>query len=285
MPLVGAHGSCLRCPAVTVRLVTDSTAMLPAALLARYAITAVPMTVVVDGTAHHEDELDPVEFCGLLRAGASVSTSAPAPGELLAAYEALAADGATAILSIHVGSNQSATVGAAQLVAGRVDVPVTVVDTGTASFIEGCCVWRAAERLADGASTDDAAAAAGQVAATAASVFTIGEIARANEGGRLLVADGGGVPVFVSAGPDMHQQGTVTTADDAARMMADVMAGHAGPLRVGVGDADDEAAALALVAALQGLPNVAELVRYTVGPSVAAHTGAGTVGAVFHPLT
>lgn len=177
---------------MTVRLVTDSNAMLPAALLARYAITAVPMTVVVDGTAHHEDELDPVEFCGLLRAGASVSTSAPSPGELLAAYEALAAEGATAILSIHLGSNQSATVGAAQLVAGQVDVPVTVVDTGTASFIEGCCVWRAAERLADGASIDDATAAARQVAATAASVFTIGEIARVNEGGRLLVAEGGG---------------------------------------------------------------------------------------------
>jgi len=269
---------------VTVRLVTDSNAMLPAALLERFAVTAVPMTVVVDGQAHHEDELDPVEFCGLLRAGASVSTSAPSPGELLAAYEMLAADGATAILSIHVGSNQSATVGAARLVAGQVDVPVTVVDTGTASFIEGCCVWRAAERLADGAGIDEAAAAARQVAATAASVFTIGEIARANEGGRLLVAEGSRVPVFVSTGRDMHQQGTVTTTEDAAGMMSEVVAGHAGPLRVGVGDADGEAAALSLMAALQGLPNVAELVRYAVGPSVATHTGAGTVGAVFHRL-
>jgi len=236
--------------AVTVRLVTDSNAMLPVSLCERYSISVVPLTVVVDGTPHHEDELDPIEFCQLLRAGATVSTSAPSPGELLAAYEDLVAEGATAILSIHVGSNQSATVQAARVAARLITVPVTVVDTGTASFIEGCCVWRAAERLVEGADVDRAALAAHDVAATAASVFTIGEIQRANDGGRLRVTESGGVPVFVSAGSEMRQQGTVTTAEEAARMMADVVAAHPGPLRVGVGDADDGSAAEALAAAL-----------------------------------
>ncbi|MDQ3463004.1 MAG: DegV family protein, partial [Actinomycetota bacterium] len=55
-------------------------------------------------------------------------------------------------------------------------------------------------------------------------------------------------------------------------------------LRVGVGDADAPEAATALRAALAALRNVEETVRYIVGPSVAAHTGAGTFGAVFHPL-
>lgn len=270
---------------MTVRLVTDSNTMVPAGLLEHFAITAVPLTVVVDGTPHRDDELDPVEFCGLLRAGASVSTSAPSPGQLMAAYEALAEEGATQILSIHIGSTQSATLGAAQLACRQVDVPVTVVDTGTTSFLAGCCVWRAAERLADGAGIEAAAEAAGQVAASVASVFTIGEIARANEGGRFAVGDDAGIPMFVSSGADMHQRGTVKDTDEAARMMAEVVAEQTGPLRVGVGDADDETSALALVAAVEALPNVAEVVRYVVGPSVAAHTGAGTVGAVFHPLT
>ena len=270
---------------VTVRLVTDTNAMLPKALRERFAIVAVPMTVVVDGVAHHEDELDPIELCARLRAGATASTSAPSPGELLAAYEAVAAEGATAVLSVHVGSNQSATVGAAKIAGGQASLPVTVVDTGTASFIEGCCVWRAAEALATGAGIGEAAAMADAVAASAASVFTIGEIDRADRGGRLRVEERKGVPVFVSAGPDMRQLGTVTTVAEAARVMAEVVADHPGPLRVGVGDADAEEAAVALLAVLTGLPNVVETVRYTVGPSVAIHTGAGTVGAVFHPLS
>lgn len=270
---------------MTVRIVTDTNAMVPRELRERFAITAVPMTVVVDDVAHREDELDPIELCARLRAGATASTSAPSPGELLAAYEQLAEEGATAILSVHVGSNQSATVGAATIAAGQAGVPVTVVDTRTASFIEGCCVWRAAEVLAGGGDIDEAARVAGAVAASAASVFTIGEIARADQSGRLRVDDRAGVPVFVSAGPDMRQLGTVTTAAGAAQVMADVVAEHPGPLRVGVGDADAEEAALALLAALSILPNVAETTRYTVGPSVAVHTGAGTVGAVFHPLS
>jgi fatty acid-binding protein DegV len=283
-PAAGGAGATPTLPRVTVRLVTDTNAMLPVPLRERFAITAVPMTIVLDDVATPEDELDQAAFCARLRAGARATTSAPSPGELLRAYEALATDGATAILSIHVGSNQSATVGAARIAAQGSPVPVTVVDTGTASFIEGCCVWRAAEALADGADLGAAEAAALDVATSAASVFTIGEIARATDGGRLVVDDATGVPVFFSQGPDMGQRGTVHSADEAARVMADLVAEHPGPLRVGVGDADADDAALALVATLGALPNVAETVRYTVGPSVATHTGAGTVGAVFHPL-
>lgn len=269
---------------MTVRLVTDSNAMLPAALRDRYAITMVPLSVVIDGIAHPEDQLDGREFCERLRAGVTVSTAAPSPGELAAAYATLADDGASSILSIHIGSAQSATVDAAHVAARQVSLPVTVVDTGTASFVEGCCVWRAAERLATGAEIDAAAASAQSLAGEVASVFTIGEIERATHGGRLRVTDDGGIPMFVSAGPDMRQQGTVSTVEEAVHRMSDVVAAAPGPLRVGVGDADAEQAAVTLAAALSALPNVAELVRYAIGPSVATHTGAGSVGAVFHRL-
>ena len=76
----------------------------------------------------------------------------------------------------------------------------------------------------------------------------------------------------------------MTTVDEAVAAMAEAVAGHDGPLRVGVGDADAADGADALLAALEALPQVAETIRYTVGPSVAAHTGAGTIGAVFHRL-
>ena len=52
-------------------------------------------------------------------------------------------------------------------------------------------------------------------------------------------------------------------------------------LRVGVGDARAEEAAVALVTTLRRQPEVVEVVRYEVGPSVVVHTGVGTVGACF----
>jgi DegV family protein with EDD domain len=239
---------------------------------------------VVDGLARPEHEIDLPEFYDQLRSGKPMSTSAPSPGEIVAVYRQAVAAGAGSILSIHVGSNQSATISAARLAAREVDVPVAIVDTGTASFVEGCCVWRAAEVLAGGAEPDEAARAATEVAGDARSVFTIGEISRATDGGRLAVREGAGVPVFTSSGPDMQELDRVTSEAEAVAIMTALVADHPGPLRVGIGHADAPSAADALERSLLALPNVTERIRYLVGPSVAAHTGAGTFGAVFHPI-
>jgi fatty acid-binding protein DegV len=60
-------------------------------------------------------------------------------------------------------------------------------------------------------------------------------------------------------------------------------AAAARPLRVGVGDAAAEGLATALATRLEDKAGVEELVRYEVGPSVVAHTGLGTAGAVYFP--
>lgn len=269
---------------MTVRIVTDSNTMIPAELVNRFGLTVVALHVVIDGQDHLETDLDQQAFCRALRGDATVTTAAPSPGELAASYDALATDGGTEILSVHIGSNRSSTVDAARLAAKSVDLPVTVVDTGTTSFIAGCSVWRAAEVLGDGGTVAEAEAAALAVAAASASVFTIGELDRANAGGRFAVTPGDGVPVHSSAGADMAELGRAASIDEATATMVAFVGDAAGPLRVGVGDADAAEAADALTTALGPLPNVAQIVRYTVGPSVAAHTGAGTFGAVFHPL-
>ncbi len=60
--------------------------------------------------------------------------------------------------------------------------------------------------------------------------------------------------------------GRVTTIDEAATAMLDLVARQPGPLRVGVGDADAPEAATALRAALAALHNVEETVRYSSVP-------------------
>ncbi|MGI8661837.1 MAG: DegV family protein [Acidimicrobiales bacterium] len=57
-----------------------------------------------------------------MRLGATVSTAAPAPGSFVEAYQAVAARGAEAVLSIHVGANTSATIQSARLAAEAVGV-------------------------------------------------------------------------------------------------------------------------------------------------------------------
>ena len=69
--------------------------------------------------------------------------------------------------------------------------------------------------------------------------------------------------------------------------MAAFVRAAGGPLRVGVGLSDTGTLPLveALEDRLRGADEVRELVRYRIGPSVGAHTGPGTVGTMFAPIT
>jgi DegV family protein with EDD domain len=272
-----------------IGLVTDSNAQLPADLRERYQVAIVPLTVVVDDHAYQEGvDITTGEFYERLGAGASVSTAAPSPGAVLIAYEQLAAAGATEILSIHIGSNTSATVNAVSVAAGSSPVPVEVVDTGTASFAVACCVWAAGEVLAAGGDLTHAADVARRVADQVGNVFIVGALDLAQRGGR-LAADatvGEGLPVLALTEGRMQAVGRVHDVESAVDAMTDylVEAAQGAPQRVGVGDALAPELAGDYAARLAARPEVAELVRYEIGPSVGAHTGAGTVGACFFPV-
>ena len=272
-----------------IGLVTDSNAQLPGDLRERYQVAVVPLTVVVDDHPYQEGvDITVAEFYERLAAGASVSTAAPSPGAVLTAYEQLAAAGATEIVSIHIGSNTSATVNAVTVAAGSSPVPVEVVDTGTASFAVACCVWAAGEVLAAGGDLTHAADVARRAADQVGNVFIVGALDLARRGGRLAAdaAAGEGLPVLALAEGQMQAIGRVHDVESAVdAMTAYVVDGADGaPQRVGVGDALTPELAGEYAARLADRPEVAELVRYEIGPSVGAHTGAGTVGACFFPV-
>ena len=164
-----------------IGLVTDSNAQLPSELKERYQVEVVPLTVVVDGVEYLEGvDLDADDFYARFGAGRpQVSTSQPSPGRFAAAYEAVAERGATEILSVHIGSSVSGTVNAARLASQVSQVPVRIVDTGTASFAVSLCLWEAAEAIAAGANVEEAAAVAERVSAAVGNVFVV-EIGRAH---------------------------------------------------------------------------------------------------------
>ena len=107
-------------------------------------------------------------------------------------YRQVVEAGAEAIVSVHVGADVSGTVNAARLAAELVDIPVFVVDSGTASFGVTACLWRAADVLAAGGTAPEAAAAAGAVAPAIGTSFILQglEFARGTRGhgrhGRLV---------------------------------------------------------------------------------------------------
>ena len=272
-----------------IGICTDSNGQLPRELIDRYDIEVVPLTVSVDGIDYLEGiDLDADRFYDLFADGhqPSISTAAPSPGRFTAAYRNLAARGATSILSVHIGSELSGTLNAAQLGARQAPTPVRFVDTHAASFVVGCACWEAADAVSRGATIDDAAAVAESVAAACGNIFIVGTLSLARAGGR-LAADAGdrsSVPVLQLAGGKMEVLGDAATTDDAAAIMAEAVLGAGAGLRVGIGHSDQTSRPVAdqLARRLEQAHNVTETVRYRVGPSVGAHTGPGTAGIVFH---
>jgi len=147
---------------VTVAVVTDSAASLPAALVERWGVRVVPQHLVLGGQDHPDGALRLEEV--LSRASEGISTSAPSPGEFLAILEEVAGDGAVVIT---VASEMSGTYKSAWLAATTLDGRVRVVDSRTAAGAEGLVVLAAARAASEGASLDEveelANALAGQV--------------------------------------------------------------------------------------------------------------------------
>lgn len=272
----------------------DSGAQLPVDLAAAHGIVVIPLSVSVNGVDHLEGvDLDADAFWARFEDGhiPRVTTAAPSPGRIAATYQRLVDLGATAIVSIHTGAELSGTLNAARLAAEMADVPVELVDTQSASFVVGCAALAAAEAIAAGTSADEAAQRARMVASQCGNVFVVGALDLARAGGRLAgdVAEpgpGGAVPVLRLIDGKITVIGEAQTSTEAAEMMAAEILTSGVPMRIGIGIADNAAEPLGadLRHRLEGAGHDLELLDYRVGPSVGAHTGPGTAGAVYHPL-
>jgi len=139
---------------MTIRVVVDSTCDIPEALLKRYNITAVPLYINFGDRGYRDDGLaiSRQEFYERLPAANPMpTTSTPSIDAFKSVYEALAAEGATEILSIHMSISLSGTVDVARVAAQQTTaVPVTVLDSRQLSMGSGFLALTAAEAVEQG---------------------------------------------------------------------------------------------------------------------------------------
>jgi DegV family protein with EDD domain len=180
---------------MSVALVTDSTASLPATTVARRGITVVPLQVVIGATAYDESVDDTVEnrvtpkmLAEALSEWVPVSTSRPNPEAILEVYDKLAAEGIDEIVSVHISAELSGTFESAQLAARRASVPVTVVDSRQVGMGTGFAVLAAADAIEAGADAETAAAAARTRAQNTTSLFYVDTLEYLRRGGRMGAA-------------------------------------------------------------------------------------------------
>ena len=177
-------------PANRVVIVTDSTASLPEDVVAERGIVVVPLQVVIGAEVFDEgsEGATPATVAEALREFRPVSTSRPAPAAMLEVYEAAAADGAEAVVSIHLSGEMSGTFESAQLAAREASIPVIAVDGRQVGVATGYAVLAAADVLAAGGSAEEAAAAARERAAASASLFYVDTLEYLRRGGRIGAA-------------------------------------------------------------------------------------------------
>lgn len=167
---------------MTVAILADDAAAVPSDLAARLGITLVPMQLEIDGQAVSTDQLAMEELVARLDGG--VQTSGPPPGAFVEALEDL--EGVDGAVILTVAQRFSSTFQSA-LTATKLggDLPVAVVDTGSAAGGEGLVVLAAAQAAAAGGSVDDVVRRVEQVRPQVRLVAAVDHLAYLVRGGRV----------------------------------------------------------------------------------------------------
>ncbi|WP_433955848.1 DegV family protein [Janibacter indicus] len=281
---------------MSTAVITDSTATLPAAVVAEHGIRVVPLQLVIDGGERIEgDGADASVVVDALHRKAEISTSRPSPATFLRAYEQAAKGGADDIISLHLSGGLSGTVEAARAAADEAPVPVRVVDSRSVGMGLGFAVIGAARDAAAGRELPELVERA-ELRCGATSVrLVVHSLDRLHRGGRI----GGARALLGSAlaiKPVLHMVDghvepleRVRTAGRAIARLQELTVAEcealpdwADGVEVGVHHLDAATRAEPLAAALaERIEGPVELAPMSA--VIGAHVGLGTIGVVVSP--
>lgn len=275
---------------MAVRVVTDSTAYLPAAVCDAGQVSVVALTVTVSGRDGREGiDVSPADVArALAERRVTVTTSRPAPAEFAAAYQRLFDAGADGVVSVHLSARLSGTYESALLAAAGFDGRVYVVDSATAGMAVGFVALAAWEAAKAGGDIEAVRVAALDASARTRTLFYVDTLEFLRRGGRISAASAllgtalAVKPILHVVGGEVVLREKVRTSSRGLARLADLAAEEAGDCDVDIAvqhlGALDRAEALrdALVERLRGRVRSVEVCE--IGAVVAAHTGPGVVG-------
>lgn len=269
---------------MTVTIVTDSSARLPAPIRERYRIEQVPMHVL---TAD-QDLLEDVDDIGPdVFNDPQTTTSGVSPADLEAAYEkAVDLSDGDGVIAVHLSRRFSGTWGSARLAAEKFQGRIRVVDSRTVGLGVGFAAIAAAQTAETGADMDRAYEAAIRVGSTTECLLCVQQLENLRSSGRI----GATTRLFASAlaiKPILRVVDGTLALKEKQRTMSKAIAkmidtavdvAERRPITLGVQHCDAPELAEQIIDSLQSKLTITSLVQSDLGPVLSRHVGSGAVG-------
>jgi DegV family protein with EDD domain len=271
---------------MTLRIVTDSTCDLPESVIEEHGIRVIPMYINAAGESYQDGvDLPREEFYRRLpEFDPAPTTAAPGPEVFRQAYEQLAEEGASEILSIHISKSLSAVLDVATIAAGQTDrIPVTVVDSRQLSLGTGFLVQLAAQEAARGRSREDVLARLGdQIERTNvfAALDTMEFLRRSGRVSSLVAGFGNLLQIkpllkMYDGNPTSER---VRTSNGATNRILQLLEGCTPLERVALVHTHSPERAEKLLDQVRDLLPEGEILSVDITPVIGAHIGPGAVG-------
>jgi len=279
-----------------IKIVTDSSADIPKALLEELGITVIPLKLhfgdetYVDGV-----DITVAEFYAKLAASDRMpTTSQPSPADFLDVYKKTATEPGDEIISIHISSAMSGTYQSAVLAKQLLEdqFPIHIVDSRYASFGHGRMVVEAARAAREGKTAEEILARLEQIRAKSRIYFIVDTLQYLYKGGRIGKASAlFGSLLNIKPILTVDEAGEVAPVDkvrgqkNALNRMVELLQrdfdGQA--VELYVGHADSPEAAKELRDLIVEKVNAEPKAFIDVGPIIGAHAGPGTLAVFVFP--
>lgn len=277
---------------MSVAIVTDSTASLPAQVVAQLGIQVVALQVKIGRDVNTEDRVERSDLITALRQQVPVATAEPPSAAFFWTYQDAADAGAREVVSIHISGRLSATCESARAAAERAHIPVHVVDSQTSGMSLGLLTIAAARAARGGRSAADIVRLVTARQRQGDQLIYVDTLEHLRRGGRIGAASaflGTALsikPLLAVAGgeivPLTRVRGTRRALDRLVDIARTRSAGRAVDAAIEHVDAPDRAAELAHLLGAR-MPATPQPLVTSSSAVLAAHLGPGAVGLSLAP--
>ncbi len=272
---------------MTVRIVTDSTSDIPAAIAQELGISVVPLSVIFGDEVYKEgiDITHDLFYDKLVRSKVMPTTSAPSVGDFLAAYEPLLKE-TDEIVSVHISSNLSATYNNACQAANQLadqGARIDVVDSLSVSFGLSFIAQAAARAANSGAGVEEIRAIADRMIPRLRILVVLDTLEYVRRGGRIGRARAflGTMlkvkPILSIRDGEVHPEERVRTKALALERLLQIATSYR-VKEAGIGYSTNAQDAEDLKRRLEAMVPGVDISIVRLGPVLGVHGGPGTLG-------